>query len=193
MRVEIRICGLGGQGVILAGEILGLAAILDGKYAVQMRSYGSEARGTAAKSDIIISNEKIKYPLIEKCDIMIAMSQPALNKYIKTLKPNGILIIDGDLVKETPKEAKMKTYSVKATRIANEKYNRIVANMIMLGFMSEKTGIISSKALEKAIEMRVKRMTKMNIEAIREGVKLAQKSKRHSFQSQYNILNTKQK
>ncbi|HID16607.1 MAG TPA: 2-oxoacid:ferredoxin oxidoreductase subunit gamma, partial [Candidatus Atribacteria bacterium] len=118
MRIEIRICGLGGQGVILAGEILGLAAILDGKYAVQTRSYGSEARGTAAKSDIIISDKKIKYPLIEKCDVMIAMSQPALNKYISTLKPNGTLIIDEDLVKEKLEKTSINIYKVKATRIA---------------------------------------------------------------------------
>lgn len=175
MRIEIRICGLGGQGVILAGEILGLAAILDGKYAVQTRSYGSEARGTAAKSDIIISDKKIKYPLIEKCDIMIAMSQPALNKYISTLKPNGTLIIDEDLVKEKPEKTSLHIHKVKATRIANEKYNRIVANMIMLGYMIGKTKIISPEALEKAIRKRVKKMIEINIKAMKEGVKLAQK------------------
>lgn len=174
MRLEVRICGLGGQGVILAGEILSLSAILDGKYAVQMRSYGSEARGTAAKSDIIISDKKIRYPLIEKCDIMIAMSQPALNRYIKTIKTNGTLIIDEDLVKEEIKIEKLKTYKVKATRIASEKYDRIVANMIMLGYMIGKTNIISINSLERAIKARIKKMTEMNIEALREGFKLAQ-------------------
>ncbi|RLE48763.1 MAG: 2-oxoacid:ferredoxin oxidoreductase subunit gamma [Candidatus Methanomethylicota archaeon] len=179
LRVEIRICGLGGQGVILAGELLGLAAVLEGKYATQTRSYGSEARGSACKSDVVISDEAVRYPLIEKCDIMIAMSQPSINIYAKTLKKNGILIFDSDLVKKVPKEiASAKLYGVKATRIAEEKYARIVANLIMLGFTAELTGIVSVKSLEEAVKSRIRRMVDLNIAALREGAKLAKAQKR---------------
>jgi len=181
LRVEIRICGLGGQGVILAGEILGLAAVLDGKYATQTRSYGSEARGSACKSDVIISDEVVRYPLIEKCDIMIAMSQPSLNIYAKSLKENGTLIIDSDLVKNIPEElSNAKVYGIKATRIAEEKYARIVANLIMLGFAAQLTGIVTVESLEKAVKERVKRMVDLNIAALREGAKLAQTHKRRN-------------
>jgi len=91
-RIEVRICGLGGQGVVLAGQILGRAAVFDGKNVVQTQSYGSEARGSAAKSEIIISDEKIGYPMVRKCDILVAMSQSALDttnyKQPKSPKPN---------------------------------------------------------------------------------------------------------
>ena len=146
MRVEIRICGLGGQGIILAGEILGLAAVLDGKYAVQTRSYGSEARGTACKSDVIISDLEVKYPLIEKCDIMIAMNNQSLKRYANSLKEDGILIIDKDLVTEIPSSIKAKIFKINATKIAEEKFMRITANMIMLGFTANLTKIVSINA-----------------------------------------------
>ncbi|MCD6155317.1 MAG: 2-oxoacid:acceptor oxidoreductase family protein [Candidatus Verstraetearchaeota archaeon] len=173
MRIEIRICGLGGQGIILAGEILGLAAVLDGKYAVQMRSYGSEARGSTCKSDVIISDKIIRYPIIENCDILVSMSQPSLNKYIDSLKPSGILIIDEDLVKNIPRKRIEKIYGLKATRIAEEKYRRIMANMIMLGYMTGKTGIVSIEKLREAIKRRRVKMAEINIKALEEGVKLS--------------------
>ncbi|MGD8546126.1 MAG: 2-oxoacid:acceptor oxidoreductase family protein, partial [Candidatus Bathyarchaeota archaeon] len=79
-RTEIRISGLGGQGVVLAGQILGRAAVLSGKNAVQTQIYGAEARGSAAKSEVIISDGKIGYPYVRKCDILVTMSRIALKK-----------------------------------------------------------------------------------------------------------------
>jgi len=172
---KIRICGLGGQGIILAGEILGLAAVIEGKYATQMRSYGSEARGSACKSDIIISEKEIKYPVIDECDILIALSQPALKKYVKTLKRGGILIIDEDLIKKLPQEDNYKIYKIKATRIAEKRFRRIMANMIILGYTSKKTGIIKIESLKKAVQERGIRMKEMNKKAIIEGSELAEK------------------
>ena len=172
---KIRICGLGGQGIILAGEILGLAAIIEGKYATQMRSYGSEARGSTCKSDIIISEKEIKYPVIDECDILIALSQPALKKYGKTLKRGGILIIDEDLIKKLPQEDNYKIYKIKATRIAEKRFRRIMANMIILGYTSKKTGIIKIESLKKAVQERGIRMKEMNKKAIIEGSELAEK------------------
>jgi len=174
VRIEIRICGLGGQGVILAGEILGLAAVLDGKYAVQTRSYGSEARGTACKSDVIISSKKVHYPLIEKCDIMIAMNNQSLNIYAHSLKKNGILVIDSDLVKHIPSEIEAKIYGIRATKIAEEKFTRIVANMILLGFTAKITGIVTLSSLEKAIRDRIPKAVELNLRAIREGARIAE-------------------
>lgn len=84
VKVEIRISGLGGQGVVLIGQILGKAAVYDGKNAVQTQSYGAEARGTLAKSEIIISEDKIGFPTVRKCDILVAMNREALNKTLKT-------------------------------------------------------------------------------------------------------------
>ena len=95
MRTEIRICGFGGQGIILAGIILGKAASLfDGNEAVQTQSYGPEARGGASKCEVVIDNKLIEYPKVQSLDVLVAMSNEALIKYIVDLKDNGTLIVD---------------------------------------------------------------------------------------------------
>ena len=87
MRTEIRICGFGGQGIILAGIILGKSASLfDGKEAVQTQSYGPEARGGASKCEVVISDTKVDYPKVESPDILVAMSNEALLKYVLHLQ-----------------------------------------------------------------------------------------------------------
>ncbi|MEM0085204.1 MAG: 2-oxoacid:acceptor oxidoreductase family protein [Candidatus Methanomethylicia archaeon] len=169
--MKIRICGFGGQGILLAGEILGAAAVIDGKNAAVMGSYGAEARGTSTISDVTISNEKIGFPIIDKCDILVAMSQQAFNMNIGILKEDGIVIVDEDLVK-IPKELEKKALKIRATKIAEEKYNRIVANMVMLGYLVSKTKVVTIEALKKAVKDRVTRMIEINLAAIDEGVKL---------------------
>jgi len=169
-RVEVRISGLGGQGVVLAGEILGRAAVYDGKYAVQTQSYGAEARGSAAKSEVIISDKKIGFPRVRKCDILVTMSQSALNKHLDDLKENGILLVDRDKIKEMPK-IKAKVFSVPATRIAEtELKSRIYANVIMLGALTKITGIVSEETVKKAIVDSVSEDTKeRNLEGFGKG------------------------
>ena len=93
-RIETRISGLGGQGVVLAGQILGRAAVYDGKKVVQTQSYGAEARGSAAKSEVIISDERISFPMVRECDILVVLSQEALNRNIDSLKRGAILLAD---------------------------------------------------------------------------------------------------
>ena len=174
-RVEVRISGLGGQGVVLAGEILGRAAVYDGKYAVQTQSYGAEARGSAAKSEVIISDKKIGFPKVRKCDILVTMSQNALNKHLDDLKENGILLVDRDKVKEVPK-VKAKVFGIPATRIAEtELKSRIYANAIMLGALTKITGIVSEEAVKKAIVDSVSKETKeRNLEGFGKGLGLAE-------------------
>ena len=95
MRKDIRVCGFGGQGVILAGFIIGKAACVFDKYnAVQSQSYGPEARGGAARSEVIISDEKIGYPRPTSIDVYVAMAQEAFNTYQDDLKDDVIIIID---------------------------------------------------------------------------------------------------
>ena len=121
MKVEVRISGLGGQGVILAGQILGRAAVYDGKNAVQTQSYGAEARGSAAKSEVIISDDKIGFPVVRKCDILVAMSQEAVEKNVKDLKEDGILLVDSLMVKNVPK-VKARVFKVPATEVAEKSF-----------------------------------------------------------------------
>ena len=160
--LEVRISGLGGQGVVLAGVILGRAVVYDGKYAVQTQSYGAEARGSAAKSEIIISDEKISFPKVRRCDILVTMSQSALDKHLKDLKENGTLLVDRDMVKQVP-DIKADVFKVPATEIAETILgSRIYANAVMLGALTKITQIVSEEAVEKAIADSVPEETKEN-------------------------------
>jgi len=172
-KIEVRISGLGGQGVVLAGQILGRGAAYDGKKAVQTQSYGAEARGSVAKSEVIISQDKIGFPTIRKCDILIAMNQETLEKNLKDLKEEGILIVDSDYVKEIP-EKKAKTFKIPATEQAEKTFGaRIYANMLMLGALTRITNIVSEKAMMKAIEDTVpKEVANINKQAYKKGKKL---------------------
>ena len=170
-RVEIRISGLGGQGVVLTGEILGRAAVYDGKHAVQTQSYGAEARGSAARSEVIISDEKIGFPKVRKCDILIAMSQSALNKHLKDLKEGGTLLVDDDMVKKIPK-IKAKIFKIPATKIAEtELKSRIYANVVMLGALTKISNLATKEAVKKAIINSVPEETKeSNLKGFKKGI-----------------------
>lgn len=169
-RIEIRICGLGGQGVVLAGQILGRAAVYDGWNTVQTQSYGAEARGTTAKSEIIISDGRIGFPAVRKCDILVAMSQEALVKNIKDLKDGGLLLIDGDLVKNIP-SVNARIYAVPATKIAEENFGEhLYANMVILGALNALTKLVSEESMEKAIiDTMPKNVAAINLQAYRRG------------------------
>lgn len=171
--VEVRICGLGGQGVVLAGQILGRAAVYDGKNVVQTQSYGAEARGSAAKSEVIISDQKIGYPMVRKCDILVAMSQSAINAHIKDLKENATLLVDKNLVKQIP-EIKAKVYNLPTTKVAETQLrSKMYANVVMLGALTEITKIVSKEAMKKAITTIVRADTiKPNLCAFEEGINL---------------------
>ena len=171
-RVEVRICGLGGQGVVLAGQILGRAAVYDGKKVVQTQSYGAEARGSAARSEVIIADQRIGFPVVRKCDVLIAMSQDAFNISIKDVKEDGVLMIDRVLVNLPKIRAKM--YSLPATKAAEDSLkSKMYANVIMIGALIEISNIVSKKALEKAIVVSVRAETaEANLQAFKLGLTL---------------------
>lgn len=172
-RVEVRISGLGGQGVVLAGQILGRAAVYDGKNVVQTQSYGAEARGSAAKSEVIISDEKIGFPMVRKCDVLVAMSQSALDAHLKDLKEDATLLVDEDLVTRIP-EVKVRVYKLPATRVAEaELRSKVYANVVMLGALTRIAKMVSKEAVEEAIKASVKKdMAKTNLKAFEKGFTL---------------------
>jgi len=172
-KIEIRISGLGGQGVVLAGQILGRAAVYDGKNAVQTQSYGAEARGSAAKSEVIISDGRIGFPVVRKCDVLIAMNQEALDRNLRDLKENGMLLVDSTYVKKIP-QTKAKTFKIPATEYAEKTFGSpIYANMIMLGALTKAANIVNQNAMEKAIEdTTAKNVTNINKQAYKKGEEL---------------------
>lgn len=148
--MNVRIAGFGGQGIVMAGYILGRAGILDGYNALQTQSYGSESRGGACKSDVVISEGEILELAPTTLDVLLVMSQPALDKFLPNLKAGGFLIYDSDLVKlgHTASQA----FGLPATKIAHETFGRdVVANAIMLGFLASLTQVVSRDSLRQAI------------------------------------------
>ncbi len=172
---EIRIAGLGGQGVVLAGHILGKAAVNDALNVVQTQSYGAEARGSAAKSEVIISDQKIGFPLVRKSDVLVAMSQTALDKHLNDLKEEGTLIIDDEMIKAVP-STKARVFKVSASKTAEtELQSRMYANMVMLGAITKITKAVTQNSVEKAISDTFSGETaEKNVEAFRTGLKLAE-------------------
>lgn len=157
--MQIRLSGSGGQGLILAGIILAEAAIIDGKEAVQSQSYGPEARGGSSKSEVIISDSRINYPKLEAPDIVLAMTQEALNKYKSDLKKDGILVIDNTLIRDIPTEWN-NVHTIPITKLAREKCGRdLFANIVALGVIAKLTNSVSFPSLEKAVLARVPKGT----------------------------------
>jgi 2-oxoglutarate ferredoxin oxidoreductase subunit gamma len=174
-KIEVRISGLGGQGVVLAGQILGKAAVYDGKNAVQTQSYGAEARGSVAKSEVIISDGNIGFPAVRKCDALVAMNQEALDRHFKDLKGNGLLMVDSTYVKKIP-ETKAKTFKIPATENAEKLFKtKIYANMIMLGALAKVTRVVSENAIQRAIDDTVTEdLASANKQAFKKGEELIQ-------------------
>ena len=174
MRTEIRIAGTGGMGVVLAGVIVGEAAVVHGGLnAVQSQSYGSEARGTAAKSEVIVSDEVIRYPKVRKADYSVLMSQKALEMYLKDAREDGVLIVDPDLVRVDDIEGAYEVVKIPAMKIADTLGLRLISNMVMLGALVKKSGLFDLEVLEKAVADVVPEKTlDLNLQAIRAGADL---------------------
>ncbi len=174
-RYEIRLSGSGGQGLILAGTILAEAiALHEQKYVVQSQSYGPEARGTASKADVIISDEAIDYPKSINADVLLAMNQKALDLNFLNLKKGGVLIIDSGLVKELPTTHLI---SLPLTQIAIEAtQSPQPANMVALGVLAVCTQKVSLQALSRTLTTHLKKeWLAVNQKALKAGARSAKK------------------
>lgn len=176
-RIEIRLAGEGGQGMILAGIILAeAAAIYDGKQVIQTQSYGPEARGGASKAEVVIGKGEIDYPEVIQADVLVALSQEACDRYAGNLKKHGLLIVDEEKVGRIPV-----THAIKApiTRLAVEATGKaITANVVALGVLVGMTGVVSREAIEKAVLARAPKGTEeMNRKALDEGFAVAERVK----------------
>jgi 2-oxoglutarate ferredoxin oxidoreductase subunit gamma len=142
---------------------------------LQTQAYGAEARGSLAKSEVIISDGKIGFPAVRKCDILVAMSQESLNVLIKDLKENGMLIVDSTNVADMP-ETEAQVYKIPITETAKKRFGEaFYANMVMLGAFTRITNLVSREAMEKTIRENVsKRTVETNIKAFQKGFELDQ-------------------
>ncbi len=169
--MDIRFSGFGGQGIIKSGILVGKAASLfDDKFGTLTQSFGPEARGGACSAQIVVDDSPVLYPYIGAPEILVTMSQEAYEKFTDDLVPGGILLTDTDLVKSQQFRKDVKVYSIPSTRLAEELGNRIFANVVMIGFFTAITQVVSPEAMKKAIPGAVPgRFIDINIEAFDRG------------------------
>ena len=168
-QTEIIVTGFGGQGIILAGRILGMAASLgDKKESTLVQAYGPESRGGACNAQVIISNTPIHYPYVNRPHILVAMSQAGYDKFAPALEPASILLVDQDLV--NPEHTVCDHFAIPATRMAENLGNKMMANIIMLGFCTAVTGAVTNAAAQAMVRKSVPKGTEdRNIEAFTKG------------------------
>lgn len=175
--VEIRVGGVGGQGISLAGSLLGKAASLyDDREAVFTQAYGPEARGGASRADIIIGDSPIAYPFVTRPNMLIVLFQEAYEKYRPKLETDGLLLVEGSLVH--PNADDDAAVIVPAIEMAAELGNKLAANIVLLGYLIGATDVVSIEAMEEAIRATVsKRHLELDMKAYRAGIDLAAKSR----------------
>ena len=169
-RTEIRITGFGGQGVVLSGYIIGRAcAIQAGNHATMIQSFGPEARGSACSATLVVSETEVLYPYIQRPDILIVMSGEGYGKYRDELKDDGTLVYESNLVHPAFKDGQA-AFGVPSTRIAETLGRAIVQNIVMLGFFTAATHVVSHDHMRQAVEASVPAGTeKLNLQAFDSG------------------------
>jgi len=168
---EIKVGGLGGQGVILGGIIIGKAAALfDGKHSCLTQAFGPEARGSACSAQVVVDQDPILYPYVHRPHIMVTMSSDAFAKFSPELREDGILLYEEELVKPKGLPAGVKTYGIPATRFAEELGKKMVLNIVMVGFFTAVTGLVSEQAAREAVKDSVPPATiDLNMKAFEKG------------------------
>lgn len=155
-RYNIRLSGAGGLGLIQAARIIAeAAAIYDNKNAAESCSYGPEARGSASRAEIIISDEAIDYPRAEAIDFLMALTQQAFDKHIKDLRPDGVVVVDSH-VKLSDDVKERKVYSIPFLEIAEKECGKSsMTNIVALGFFAGVNDVIGKKSIQQAILARI--------------------------------------
>lgn len=171
---EIILAGFGGQGILSAGRLLAYAGMLENKNVSWLPSYGPEMRGGTANCHVIISDEPIGSPILNTATSLIVMNLPSLDKFENMVVSGGIIIIDSSLVHRMPDREDVEVYCVPATRMASDRGKVTYANIILIGKLLAKTGVVSKesfiKALEKVLPEKYHNMIPDEIEALEAGM-----------------------
>ena len=172
-RTEIRLQGLGGQGIISAGFLIGSAATLqEHREVVMTEDYSPYITGGWSRADLVISDEPIDYPLVKQPSLLVALSQDAYESNWNLTAPGATIVTEASMVKADPTDGR-KIYSVPALSVAEELKRRVVANIVVLGFLAEKTKVVGRDSLLKAVLNRYPKAAELNRKAFSRGVELA--------------------
>lgn len=149
---EIIFAGFGGQGILSMGKFLAFAGMDAGLNVSWLPSYGPEMRGGTANCSVILTEDQVGSPIVADADTVVVMNRPSLDKFEHTIRPKGVLIVDSDLVNRAPERTDIQVISIPAQKIAEEIGSKTIANMVLLGALVAKTGIVSMDDLLKALK-----------------------------------------
>ncbi len=144
--------GFGGQGVLMIGRNIAYAAMLEGKEVTFLPSYGPEMRGGTANCTVIVSDKSISSPLIYEADLVCVMNLPSLIKFERMVKPKKFLFVNSSIISQSATRSDIQTAYVNANEIAKGLGNEKAANMVMLGAIVKKTGVVSFDSIEHVME-----------------------------------------
>ena len=174
MKKAIVVSGSGGQGVMSIGIMLAQTAVAQGKCATYLPEYGPEQRGGSAKCTVVINEDEIVSPLVKKCDIFVALNEQGYKAFIKNMAEGGVLIYNSSRVTSAITRTDIEAVAVAADDIANEIGSPKAANIVMLGALIEKTGIVSLESftdhLEKKFASKPPKVMELNRIALQKGI-----------------------
>lgn len=177
MTEQIILAGFGGQGVLLAGQIIAYAGMNEGKNVSWLPSYGPEMRGGTANCNVVVSDDEVGSPVVVEADCVIVMNRPSLEKYEKDLKPGGVLLLDSDLIEVEPQRSDIKVIKVPANTLAEKAGSVKAANMVMLGAYNKCAHVVDNKTiiecLAKIMGEKKAHLIPMNEEALKLGAQAA--------------------
>jgi 2-oxoglutarate ferredoxin oxidoreductase subunit gamma len=171
--IQVRISGFGGQGIVLAGVLLGRAGVLEGRSVAGSNSYGAQARGSSCKAGVVLADGLIDFPHVITADILVVMSQGGYEQYKREVKPGGLILYDHGLV-HPEDDPEIKQFGISATDEALKKFKtQQPANLVMLGALIKVARLVSVQSMIKAVGLEIpERFRKINLEALKLGVRL---------------------
>ncbi len=179
MTTRMIFAGFGGQGVMLMGQIISLAGMIEGKHVTWMPSYGPEMRGGTANCTVVISDEEVASPVTDKAEVIVAMNIPSLLKFESYVVENGYFLLNQSVIDRDSTRKDINVIKVPCNEIADELGNLKVSNMVMLGAVIGATGIVSTESAFKALEKKLSggkaALIEINKQAIMKGYELAKK------------------
>ena len=177
MREEIIFAGFGGQGIILSGKIVCLAAMKEGKNVTHIPSYGAEMRGGTANCSVVVSDEQIASPLVPSPSLCVVMNKPSLIKFESRLRAGGVLLYNSSLIDIEPSRDDIRCIPVPANELAGHEGSVRSANMIMLGVLARiKPEIAALESirctLDQAVSARHRNLNEINNRCLQRGFSL---------------------
>lgn len=178
MLEEMIIAGFGGQGIMSMGQLIAYAGMYEGKNVSWLPSYGPEQRGGTANCSVVVSEEPVGSPLVTNPSTAIVLNNPSFDKFEQRVRPNGLLIINTSLVQRKSERKDISVIELKATDLANDLGNSLVANMILLGAFIQQTKLVSidsiAESLKKVLGEEKQHLIDINKQALNKGISLAE-------------------